>query len=99
MALAKPLKTAIDRIGDVQAGTRVSSDAVFSDPFMRDHTRFDSFDEFCERSPWSLRRPERIRDVDRDRLDSYVAEMTDFETWEEMDRIAAEEEIIDQVVW
>ncbi len=98
MALAEPLDAVIDRIGNVRAGTRVSSGAVFSDPFVRDHTRFDSFAEFCERSPWSLREPDDIRDVDREQLDEYVEETTDFETWDEMDTLAAEEEIIDQVM-
>jgi len=90
--------TVLDRIGELQAGRRVQSDAVFSEPFMDDHTEFDSFDAFCEQSPWTIDDRDDVRDVPRERLDEYVAARTDFETWERMETRAAEEELIDQVV-
>lgn len=92
------VETALDRIGELQAGTRVRSDAFFSRPFMHDHTDFESFAAFCEQSPWALDERSDIRDVPRDQLDAYVADRTDFETWEDMKTGAAEEEIIDQIV-
>ncbi|MFB6166549.1 MAG: hypothetical protein ABEJ31_15425 [Haloarculaceae archaeon] len=98
MAIAETVETVLDRIGDVQAGRRVNSDAAFSDPFVRDHTQFDSFEAFRAASPWSPERDGDLRDGDRERLDAYVARTTDFETFAEMERVAAEEEIIDQVV-
>lgn len=98
MALADRLETVQYRLGALQAGTRVSSDASFSRPFMRDHTQFDSFEQFCERSPWAVHEPADLAGVDRRRLDDYVDETTDFEEWAEMNRLAAEEELIDQLV-
>lgn len=92
------LQAAVDRIGELQAGTRVRSDEFFSEPFMRDHTQFDSFPAFCEASPWSLEEPRHVHRVDDRRLDAYVAETTDFESWEGMKTQAAEEAIVDQVV-
>ncbi|MGQ3412125.1 hypothetical protein [Natrinema versiforme] len=92
------LRTAISRISELQAGMRVTSDEFFSDPFMCEHTQFRSFPAFCEASPWSLERPRTIQRVNRRRLDAYVAETTDFESWEAMKTQAAEEEIIDQAV-
>ncbi|MFB6189191.1 MAG: hypothetical protein ABEI57_04855 [Halapricum sp.] len=89
---------ALNRVGELQAGTRVQSDAFFSRPFMRDHTEFDSFDAFCRQSPWSLDDGSDLQDVSEQRLDEYVAATTDFESWEAMKTQAAEEEIIDQIV-
>ncbi|WP_226481589.1 hypothetical protein [Natrinema amylolyticum] len=89
------LQTAVARIGTLQAGTRVRSDDFFSESFMRDHTQFDSFTAFCEASPWSLEDSRNIRHVRGRRLDTYVADMTDFEDWEAMKTQAAEEEIVD----
>jgi hypothetical protein len=89
---------ALNRICELQAGTRVQSDAFFSQSFMRDHTEFDSFAAFCTQSPWPLDDVSEIQDVAHDQLDEYIAATTDFETWEEMKTQAAEEEIIDQVV-
>ena len=89
--------TALDRIAELQMGTRIQSDAFFSEPFMDDHTEFDSFAAFCEQSPWTLEERRDIQDVTCERLDEYVAERTDFETWERMKTQAAEERIIDQI--
>lgn len=90
--------TVIDRVGGLQAGERVESDAYFARPFVREHTQFDSFREFAERSRWSVEDPAEIRHVSRDNLDDYVAETTEFSSWEEMEACAAQEEIVDQLV-
>ncbi len=95
--LEERLQTAVTRIGTLQAGTRVRSDDFFSEPFMRDHTQFDSFTAFCEGSPWSLEKSRSIEHAPSRRLDTYVAETTDFEDWEAMKTQAAEEEIVDYV--
>ncbi|RDZ51083.1 hypothetical protein C5C07_15830 [Haloferax sp. Atlit-4N] len=96
--LEERVGNALNRIGELQAGTRIQSDTFFSQPFMRDHTEFDSFAAFCDQSPWAFDDVADVRDVSRARLDEYVAGRTDFETWEEMKTRAAEEEIIDQIV-
>ena len=90
--------TALDRIGELQAGTRVQSDALFSHPFMDNHTEFTSFAAFCEESPWVLDNRSDIQNVPREQLNDYVATTTDFESWEGMKTQAAEEEIIDQII-
>jgi hypothetical protein len=92
------LETAVDRLGALQAGTRVESASFFSEPFMRDHTQFDSFAAFCAESPWQVEEVGDLQDAPREQLDDYVAATTEFETWEGMKTQAAEEEIIDQVV-
>ncbi|WP_267643136.1 hypothetical protein [Haloarchaeobius amylolyticus] len=96
--LEERVGSALERIGELQAGTRIESDAFFSDPFMRDHTEFDSFAAFCDRCPWPVEDASDVQDVSREELDEYIAATTDFESWEGMKTQAAEEEIIDQVV-
>jgi len=89
----------LDRLGELRACRRLRSDAVISQPFMRDHTAFDSFAEFVERSPWSLADHGAIRDVSRDALDDYVESTTDFGSWEEMETRAAEEALVEQYLF
>jgi hypothetical protein len=72
--------TALDRIGELQAGTRVRSDAFFSRSFMAEHTEFDTFAAFCGQSPWAFDDRSDKEGVPRDKLDEYVAARTDFET-------------------
>ncbi|MBC9988034.1 MULTISPECIES: hypothetical protein [Haloferax] len=96
--LEERVGSALTRIGELQAGTWVQSDAFFSQSFMRDHTEFDSFAGFCEQSPWEFDDIDDAQDISRDRLNEYIVATTDFETWEGMKTQAAEEEIIDQLV-
>ncbi|GGK76413.1 MULTISPECIES: hypothetical protein [Haloarcula] len=96
--LEERVRKAADRIGELQAGTRVHSDTFFSQQFMRNHTEFDSFDSFCTQSPLTLNDISDVQDAPRDQLNEYIAATTDFETWEGMKTQAAEEDIIDQIV-
>jgi hypothetical protein len=91
----------LEWLGEVQTGRRVGSDAVVSEPFVREHTAYDTFEEFVEDGPRSLPDPDDVDDVgsfeavDRDRLDDHVSATTDFETWEEMETRAAEEALLE----
>ncbi|WP_440991763.1 hypothetical protein [Haloarchaeobius baliensis] len=96
--LEERVGSALERIGELEAGTRVESDAFFSESFMCNHTEFESFAAFCAQSPWALDNVSDIRNVSRDRLNEYIDSTTEFETWEEMKTQAAETEIIDQIV-
>jgi len=89
---------ALDRIGELQAGTPVQSDVFFPQQFMRDHTKFDSFAAFCNQSPWPLDDIGDVQSISREQLNEYVDATTDFETWEGMKTQAAEEKIIDHIV-
>jgi len=85
---------ALERIGELQAGTRVSSEAFFSDPFMREHTEYDSFAEFCHDGPWPAAEGDPLGELPAGVLDEHVAATTEFESWEAMKTCAAEEEIV-----
>lgn len=96
--LEEKVGNALERIAELQAGTRVRSDTFFSRQFMRDHTEFESFGAFCTQSPWNLDGISDVQKISRDQLNEYINDTTDFETWEGMKTQAAEEEIIDQIV-
>jgi len=85
---------ALERIGELQAGTRISSDAFFSEPFMREHTEYDTFAAFCEDGPWEATEGEAVRELPAEKLDDHVASTTEFEDWEAMKTAAAEAEIV-----
>lgn len=91
--------TVIDTLGEIQTSRRLRSDDVISEPFMRDHTAFDTFADFVDASPWSLSEPRRIDDVPRDALDDYVERTTEFQSWDEMETQAAEEAIVEQYLF
>ncbi|MFB6172316.1 MAG: hypothetical protein ABEJ23_07260 [Haloarculaceae archaeon] len=95
--LEASLQQALDRIGDFRAGTRVDSDAFFAEPFMRAHTDYETFDAFREDAPVELDVP--VEDpATRGQVDDFVADATEFETWEEMQTTAAQEEVVDQLL-
>ena len=93
------LQRGLDRIGELRAGTRVSSDAFFAQPFMREHTQYNTFEAFQANAPLELDVPlDDHSETSRDRLNKYVSEVTEFETWEKMQTKAAQEEIINQLI-
>jgi len=92
------LEAALERVFELQAGTRVDSNDFFSEEFMRSHTQFDSFHAFYRESSWNLEEPSAMDELPNESLDSYVVETTEFTTWEEMKTVAAEEEILDQLI-
>lgn len=96
--LERRVDAALDRIGELQAGTRVNTESFFPESFMRDHTEYDSFDAFREDGPWSPASADQVEAVPTEELDEYVAATTEFESWESMKNQAAEEEIVAELV-
>jgi len=76
----------------------ITLDEFFDPQFMVHHTQFPSFEAFCEHSPWVISGPSDIDRIPRERLDSYVARTTSFETWQEMRNRAAGREIRDRLL-
>jgi len=88
------LTALLDRLGELHAGTRVTADAFFADAFMREHTRYDTFAAFRADAPVDV---PRDGDATADaRLNEFVRDATEFETWDAMETRAAEEELVDQ---
>ncbi|MFB6107871.1 MAG: hypothetical protein ABEJ82_03390 [Haloplanus sp.] len=98
-AVEASFERTLDRIGELRAGTRVGSDAFFAESFMQDHTDYDTFAAFRSDAPVELDVPiEDDADAHRRRVDDFVADATEFETWEEMRRTATQEELVDQLL-
>lgn len=86
------------QVMDSQAGQVVSMDEFFPPTFMQEHTQFESFESFMEGCPRNPRTNEELADVPDRKLDSYVANTTDFQSWQAMQNQAAQEEIISQLI-
>lgn len=95
--LTARVENALARISSARIGSRLRSEEEFAASFMQTNTEFDSFEAFCEQSPWPVEDISDLQGVPRDRLDAYVDAQTDFETWEAMRTQAAEERIIEQI--
>lgn len=54
---------------------------LFSNSFMQEHTKFDNFEAFIEKSKFNW---ENIENISDNELDSFVDENTSFTNWEEM---------------
>ena len=70
----------------------------FPPDFMDEHTRFGSFAEFCDESPWEIDERADLASIPSDELDRYVDRTTQFETWDEMRNRAAVREITDRLL-
>ena len=95
-------------IRDKQSGFRVSeadvtklSDdqsklyyEIFSDKFLRDYSKSDSFREFINKSPSDL---DDIGSLESDEFNRFVSRETVFDDWEEMKDKAVEEWIASEI--
>ncbi len=57
---------------------------VFTDGFISEYTDFSSFAEFLEEAPIKIGNQEDFDQMDMGEMDAYVAEVSQFETWEDM---------------
>mgnify|MGYP000568935395 CR=1 FL=1 len=96
--LEERVTEALDRIGELQAGTWINSDSFFAEPFMQEHTEYDSFTAFCEDAPWSATEAGAVDSLPDQELNAHVTATTEFDDWEAMKTCAAEEEIVAELV-
>jgi len=96
--LEERVNGALERIGELQAGTWINSDSFFPEPFMQEHTDYDSFDAFCADAPWSVSEAGAVERVADRKLNAHVAATTVFEDWEAMKTAAAEKKILAELV-
>ena len=67
----------------------VRFDELFPDGFIQKHSDFKSLKQLFEHGGFDCRRPEQLYALDMKRLDKYISENTDFESWKDM-KLAAE---------
>lgn len=75
--------------------TRIGFGDLFSPSFMREHTQYESFDRFTAESHWEIETETDLDAIPLDELDRYVAETTQFSSWDAMATTAAENDLLD----
>lgn len=57
---------------------------IFTDEFMSEYTDFESFGEFLAEAPVRIEDQDDFDNMDMSEMDAFVAEVTKFEAWEDM---------------
>src|SRR5699024_3655563 len=57
---------------------------IFTDEFMSEYTDFESFGEFLAEAPARIEDQDDFDNMDMSEMDAFVAEVTKFEAWEDM---------------
>jgi hypothetical protein len=92
--VATRVRTVLEQVVAPQTPSSYDTDTFFSDSFVRHHTEFDSFDEFCRASPCERDSIGAIQRLPADERDDFVARTTAFETWAEMKERSAVADLI-----
>ena len=71
-----------------------SRDGLFSEPFLRCHTDFESVTELCRACPAERDTVGALQAMDADARDAFVDARTDFETWAAMKEAAATSDLV-----
>jgi len=71
-----------------KAGGEVSLAELFDDKFMREYSKCNSFDEFCEKGGVPTDK-EAFAEFPEEKMDDAVRELTRFDTWNDMQQQAA----------
>lgn len=74
-----------DQLEDVD---ELAIEEVVNDGFMYKYTAAPSLAAFFEESPWTVEETEDLEAIDDEELDGFVAEHTEFETFEDLLRRA-----------
>lgn len=80
----KELKKMQENLKNMDGERSYSFKEIFNDDFMKEHTKFSSISDFLESSGLDFSSQEAFRNVDITKLDAYIAENSDFSSWEEM---------------
>jgi len=70
---------------------RVALTEILSPAFMRAHTRFSSFENMLEKSPFTVKTAEDFRAIPDAEWEAYVRRSTKFTSWEAMQKQAGAE--------
>ena len=64
---------------------------LFSDAFMQECSSFSSFADFLEAGGFEVNSPDDFKAIPDDEFDAHIAETTDFDSWESMQKAAVAE--------
>lgn len=69
----------------------ISMDILLNPEFMEKYTKFASFDDMLDKSGFVIKTQEDFQKIPDYIWDDYIKGNTDFQTWDELQRQAAEE--------
>jgi len=84
-------------IEDISGKHEVSFDKLFNDNFMKEHSKFNSFQELLDNSKFKPTTKEEFLAIPDDEWDVYIKENTNFESWKEMYQNAGQAYMAEQV--
>jgi hypothetical protein len=83
-----------ERLNQIEENIKMKVDGfirfreLFPDSFIRDHSNYRSADELLEQGGFKSDKKNGFEAIDETRLDKFIGENTDFESWEAMKRAA-----------
>lgn len=84
-----------DNADELSESQLVPDSALFTSSFMQQYTKFESYDAFLDNSGFDVSSQESMDAIPGEEMDKYVAENTDFDSWEEMQGQAVDEYLAD----
>lgn len=85
-----------EQLTGTQRETLIDFDDLFSPSFMREHTQYESFNEFVSESHWEIETETDLDAIPLTEFDRYVAETTQFSSWNGMATTAAETDLLER---
>lgn len=82
--LEKELTEMAQRAEELDGTHEVPLNELLPRTFMQKHSRFSSFDQFLDESPFTVETSEDFDAIPNAEMDTYVSSVTDFDSWEDM---------------
>lgn len=89
--LEKKIKRIEEGAKELEQTKDIQFNELFNDAFMAKNTPFNNVDDFFGKSPFDVTSRETFKEIDENKLDHYVVENSDFDSWTEMMNAATEE--------
>lgn len=81
-------------VAEIEGENPVPFNEMFPDFFMMRNTNFSTIDEMFDKSGFIINKQGDFDDINVEKLDQFVNENTEFETWDEMKQAAGKEWIL-----
>lgn len=95
--LQKKLNDIAMRAEALEGEHEVSFEALFTTTFMSANTKFTSFNDLLDASPFQVNSVEDFKAIPDDEFDAYISTVTNFSSWEEMQEEATIQYTINQL--
>lgn len=71
----------LEELGNKKA---ITLDELMNDSFVSEHSKYKSFNELLNSSPFNVETAEDFKAIPDDEWDSYINKNTDYDSWKEM---------------